>query len=141
MARNALGRGLSALIPSAEVNIPTAARESVQQIDVDLLERNADQPRTRFTEATLLELADSIKENGVIQPLLVKRMGNKYQIVAGERRWRAAQLAGLLKVPAIVRDFSKQEAVQIGLIENLQREDLNPMDAAMALVRLMEEFE
>jgi ParB family chromosome partitioning protein len=140
MARNALGRGLSALIPSAEANIPTTARESVQQIDIDLLEPNADQPRTRFPEPALIELADSIRENGVIQPLLVKRIGQKYQIVAGERRWRAAQRAGLLKVPALVREFSKQDAVQIGLIENLQREDLNPIDAATALTRLMEDF-
>lgn len=141
MARNALGRGLSALIPTAEAHVPATGRESVQQIDIDLLEPNEEQPRTKFSEVGLMELAESIQTNGVIQPLLVRKKGQKYQIVAGERRWRAAQQAGLLKVPALVREFSKQETLQIGLIENLQREDLNPIDAAMALARLMEEFE
>ncbi len=137
--RPALGKGLSALIPDA----PEPARQGTVEVDIDLLAPNEKQPRGQMDDAKLDELARSIKENGVIQPILVQRIGDLYRIIAGERRWRAAQRAGLLKVPVVVRDMpieSDRQVLQLALIENIQRENLNPVDEAAAYQRLAGEF-
>jgi len=137
--RPALGKGLSALIP----DVPEPSRQGAVEIDIDLIAPNEKQPRVQMDDAKLDELARSIKENGVIQPILVQRMGDLYRIIAGERRWRAAQRAGLLKVPVVVRDMpvdSGRQLLQLALIENIQRENLNPVDEAAAYQRLAGEF-
>ena len=145
MPRNALGKGLSALIrePEQAAAPPptvTPAGESVQQIDIDLIDPSPYQPRTRFGESALEELARSIQATGIIQPLLLRRSGNRYQLIAGERRWRAAQRASLQRVPAIVREVADEIAIEMTLVENLQREDLNPIEQAAAFARLIEDF-
>jgi ParB family transcriptional regulator, chromosome partitioning protein len=137
--RPALGKGLSALIPDA----PEPPRTGVLEVDVDLLAPNDLQPRVQMDEAKLQELADSIKANGIIQPILVRRTGSTYRIIAGERRWRAAQRAGLHKVPVVIRDIaegSSKELLELALIENIQRENLNAIDEALAYRRLADEF-
>jgi ParB family transcriptional regulator, chromosome partitioning protein len=136
--RPALGKGLSALIPDA----PEPIRPGVLEIDVDRLSPNDHQPRLQMDDAKLDELAASIKANGVIQPILVRRAGDRYQIIAGERRWRAAQRAGLRTVPVVVREVSAgdKQILELALIENLQREGLNPVDEALAYQRLATEF-
>jgi ParB family transcriptional regulator, chromosome partitioning protein len=136
--RPALGKGLSALIPDA----PETVR-GVTEVDIDLLSPNSHQPRLQMDDARLEELAQSIKANGIIQPILVRRAGNSFRIIAGERRWRAAQRAGLMKVPVVVRemsDGSDKQLLELALIENIQRENLNPMDEALAYQRLADEF-
>ncbi len=139
--RPALGKGLSALIPDASVE---AARAGVLEIDIDRLAPNDYQPRVQIDSARLDELAASIKSNGVIQPIVVRRSDDGYRIIAGERRWRAAQRAGLLRVPVIVKDVSGADApqrlLQLALVENLQREDLNAIDEAKAYRRLADQF-
>jgi ParB family chromosome partitioning protein len=135
----ALGKGLSALIPDT----PEPARHGVTEVDIDLLAPNEKQPRAQMDEAKLEELAQSIKENGVIQPILVQKIGDLYRIIAGERRWRAAQRAGLLKVPIIVRNVQiedERQLLQLALIENIQRENLNAIDEAAAYQRLADQF-
>jgi ParB family transcriptional regulator, chromosome partitioning protein len=136
--RPALGKGLSALIPDA----PEPVRPGVLEVDVDRLAPNEHQPRLQMDETKLEELAASIKANGVIQPILVRRAGDRYHIIAGERRWRAAQRAGLHKVPVVVRDVSDgdKQLLELALIENLQREGLGPIDEALAYQRLATEF-
>lgn len=137
--RNALGKGLSALIPDA----PEPLRQGPIEIDIDRLAPNEDQPRLQMDDRRLDDLAQSIKANGIIQPILVRKAGDGYRIIAGERRWRAAQRAGLLKVPVIVRDVADgahKELLELALIENVQREDLNPIEEAAAYQRLAEEF-
>ena len=137
--RPALGKGLSALIPDA----PEAPRGGVMEVDIDLLAPNDLQPRVQMDDARLQELADSIKANGIIQPILVRRTGTSYRIIAGERRWRAAQRAGLHKVPVVVRDVkdgSDKELLELALVENIQRENLNAVDEALAYRRLADEF-
>jgi ParB family chromosome partitioning protein len=137
--RPALGKGLSALIPDA----PEPVRAGAMEIDIDLLSPNQQQPRLQMDDAKLDELAQSIKANGIIQPILVRRTGTTYRIIAGERRWRAAQRAGLLKVPVVVRDVaegSEKQLLELALIENIQRENLNPVDEALAYQRLSEDF-
>jgi len=137
--RPALGKGLSALIP----DVAEPVRQGAIEVDIDLIAPNEKQPRVQLDAAKLDELARSIKENGVIQPILVQRIGDLYRIIAGERRWRAAQRAGLLKVPVIVRDLpidAERQVLQLALIENIQREDLNPVDEAAAYQRLADEF-
>jgi ParB family chromosome partitioning protein len=137
--RPALGKGLSALIPDA----PEPARAGAIEVDTDLLAPNEDQPRLQIDESRLQELTRSIKANGIIQPILVRKAGTGYRIIAGERRWRAAQRAGLLKVPVVVRDVaegSHKELLELALIENIQREDLNPVEEAGAYQRLADEF-
>ena len=109
-------------------------------VKITKIEPNREQPRRNFEEDALLELADSIKQFGVLQPLLVQKKGDYYEIIAGERRWRAAKLAGLKEVPVIVRDYTEQEVVEIALIENIQRENLNPIEEALAYKRLLTEF-
>jgi ParB family chromosome partitioning protein len=134
MARKPLGRGISALLSE---NV--AQREDVQfEIDIDLIEPNPAQPRTRFEETKLEELAQSIRANGVVQPILVRRHGGRYQIVAGERRWRAAQRAGLTKIPAAVRDIPDDKLLELALVENIQRHELNAIEEATAYKRLIE---
>ncbi len=139
--RPALGRGLSALIPDAPRPPAVVDRgaERQNQIDLDLLVPNPHQPRAFIDEARLDELAQSIRANGVIQPILARRAGDRYEIVAGERRWRAAQRAGLLKVPVVVRDVPDDRLLQVALIENIQRDDLNPIEEAQAYRRLIDE--
>jgi len=144
--RPALGRGLSALIPAAAPPPPLAPpRESTQgrpaELDIDLLTPNPRQPRLQMEETALEELAQSIRSHGVIQPILVRRVGDRNEIVAGERRWRAAQRAGLLKVPVVYRDVPDEQLLEIALIENIQREDLNPIEEAQAYRRLVDEFQ
>ena len=139
--RPALGKGLSALIPDAP---EPSARAGAIEIDVDLLAPNEDQPRVQMDDAKLEELAQSIRANGIIQPILVRKAGAGYRIIAGERRWRAAQRAGLLKVPVVVREVpegSHKQLLELALIENIQRENLNPVEEAAAYQRLAEEFQ
>jgi len=179
MARNALGRGLSALIrepslinpPAGDVATnapaPTAAAappaslasspansgaaaatapafapgsEVIVQIDIDLIDPSPHQPRTRFDQAAMDELVASIQASGIIQPILARRKGARYELIAGERRWRAAQAASMQRVPVILRDVSDEKSVELTLIENLQREDLNPLEEAMAFDRLFHDF-
>ncbi len=137
--RPALGKGLSALIPDT----PEPTRASAVEADVDRLEPNDFQPRSYVDDARLQELAQSIRANGIIQPIVVRRIGDRFQIIAGERRWRAAKVAGLLRVPIVVRDVApgkEQSLLEMALIENIQREDLNPIEEALAYRRLADEF-
>jgi ParB family chromosome partitioning protein len=136
--RPALGKGLSALIPDAP-----EPRVGPLEVDVDRLMPNALQPRAHLDDARLEELARSIKANGVIQPIIVRKIGDRFQIIAGERRWRAAQKAGLLRVPVVVRDVvpgQERSLLEMALVENIQRENLNPIDEALAYRRLSDEF-
>src|SRR5260370_27914385 len=154
MDRNALGRGLGALIREPDSQQPVDASRlrvatSVEAtpgatgshlVDIDLIEPSPFQPRTHFREEALAELAQSIQVSGIIQPLVLRRIGSRYQLLAGERRWRAAQRAGLSRVPAVVREVTDEAALEITLVENIQREDLNPIEEARAYERLMSEF-
>jgi ParB family transcriptional regulator, chromosome partitioning protein len=170
MPRNALGRGLGALIREPETQIPAAApiepntspvamipagggsaaaaaapalhptSSGPLQVDIDLIEPSPYQPRTRFREEALDELARSIQSSGIIQPLVLRQVGNRYQLIAGERRWRAAQRAGLTAVSAIIRQVPDELALEMTLVENIQREDLNAIEQARAFERLMDEF-
>jgi ParB family chromosome partitioning protein len=137
--RPALGRGLSALIPDAPA-VPPAASERALEVDIDLLRPNQFQPRTHMDDGRIEELSRSIRSNGVIQPIVVRKADGGYEIVAGERRWRASQRAGLLKVPIVVRDIPDDKLLAAALIENIQREDLNPIEEAHAYRRLADEF-
>src|SRR5580704_17753536 len=164
MTRNALGRGLGALIREPEPQVPVEpppvqnfavnssgaavapARDGAPtgaplQIDIDLIDPSPFQPRTRFREEALDELARSIKASGIIQPLVVRSIGSRFQLIAGERRWRAAQRAGLTKVSVFVREVPDELALEMTLVENIQREDLNAIEAARAFERLMDEFQ
>jgi ParB family chromosome partitioning protein len=136
VSRQALGRGLKALIPQAEAE----RGEEIKHIPVEAVEPNPYQPRRHFDEEGLAELAASIKEKGVLQPITVREKNGTFELVAGERRWRAAQIAGLSEIPAVVRELADREVMEIALIENLQREDLNPIEEAEAYAVLMEEF-
>ncbi len=157
MARNALGRGLGALIREPEpVPQPiqpfasTGAAAAVApahvviggplHVDIDLIDPSPYQPRTHFAEAALEELAQSIRVSGIIQPLVARKIGARYQLIAGERRWRASQRAQLLRVPVVLREVTDEQALELTLVENIQREDLNPIEQARAFDRLMEEF-
>lgn len=139
--KRALGRGLSALIPQAAKEAGTEpTTRSVRNIPVEAISRDGTQPRKRFDEARLAELAESIRAQGVLQPILVRGDGDGYRLIAGERRWRAAQLAGLQDIPALIREASDAEAFELALVENLQRADLNPIEEAEGYRRLIEEF-
>jgi ParB family transcriptional regulator, chromosome partitioning protein len=142
--RPALGRGLSALIPIAPPPLAPRERDVPAQrpsdVDVDLLRPNPRQPRMQIDDARLEELAQSIRSHGVIQPILVRRADDGFEIVAGERRWRAAQRAGLLKIPVVIREIADDQLLAVALIENIQREDLNPIEEAHAYRRLADEF-
>lgn len=135
MTRKVLGRGLSALLPA---NPQATTNDELFEIEVDLIEPSEAQPRTRFDDARLNELAQSIKNNGVVQPLLVRRNGSRYELVAGERRWRAAQIAGLRRVPVVVRDIPDEKMLELALIENIQRQELNPIEEAHAYKKLID---
>ena len=152
--RTGLGKGLGALIGDAkpekeapvERSKPAAAEKQKEEpakeifLKISSIEPNQTQPRKNFDEDQLRELADSIKQYGVLQPLLVQKNGNFYEIIAGERRWRAAKMAGLKEVPVVIREYDRQQKMEIALIENIQRENLNPIEEAIAYKRLLEEF-
>ena len=150
--KKGLGKGLDSLIPdnksmksvtsekTVESKEDAAAKSGVQVMKINEVEPNRDQPRKNFDEDALLELSDSIKQFGVLQPLLVRKRKDYYEIIAGERRWRAAKLAGVKEVPVIEKEYTDQEILEIGLIENIQRENLNPIEEAIAYKRLLEEF-
>ena len=152
--RNGLGKGLDSLIPNKNEKKPKTSakiddREKKEEevlksgeimVKINQVEPNRDQPRKDFDEDALVELADSIKQFGILQPLIVQKKKDYYEIIAGERGWRAAKIAGVKEVPVIVKEFTDQEIVEISLIENIQRENLNPIEEAMAYKRLLEEF-
>lgn len=162
--RKGLGKGLDSLIPAktdsssnigqgteqksehgSEKEITSGTKKEDEKggeifLKINQVEPNRDQPRKEFDEDALMELADSVKQFGILQPLLVQKRNDYYEIIAGERRWRAAKIAGLKEVPVIIKDYTKQEIVEISLIENIQRENLNPIEEAMAFKRLLEEF-
>lgn len=148
MAKKALGRGIDSLIPSVVKETEekkgsekeTKADESPSMVRITKVEPNREQPRKKFDEDALMELADSIKQFGLLQPILVQDRKTHYEIIAGERRWRAAKIAGLKEVPVIIRNLTDREIVEISLIENIQREDLNPIEEAQAYKRLLTEF-
>ena len=134
-----LGKGLGALIPG-ETKPKEKIEGGEQTLNINMIEPNRKQPRKTFNEDSLFELSENIKQFGIISPLLVKQREGYYEIIAGERRWRAAKMAGLTEIPVIIKDASEQEIVEISLIENIQREDLNPIEEAQAYKRLLEEF-
>lgn len=135
--RKALGRGLSALLGTPDLETP----ESLREIDIDRILPNSHQPRKNFDEAALNELSDSIREHGVVQPVVVRPLDDGFfQLIAGERRWRASQRAGLYRIPAVIREAGDHDALELALIENLQREDLNPIEEAQAYERLISDF-
>ncbi len=136
--RKGLGRGLDALLGTADH--PEEAGAQLREVAVDLINPNPFQPRTHFDEAALVELADSIRAQGVIQPVVVRRRSGEYELIAGERRWRAAQKAGLTRIPAVIREIDDNQAAAMALIENLQREDLDAIEQAKAMQRLVQEF-
>lgn len=136
MAKRGLGRGLKALIPDIE----TAVDHEIKELPIDGILPNPFQPRKRFDESKLEELGESIRQHGIVQPLVVRQKGNSYELVVGQRRLQAARIVGLEKVPVVVRHFEDIEMVQVALIENLQREELNPMEEAEAYNQLVEEF-
>ena len=135
--RKALGKGLNALLPSLS---PVVADRVFSELPIDKIIPNKYQPRTNFDLEKLKELAQSIQSNGVVQPVIVRRVGQEYQLIAGERRWRAARLAGLKAIPAVVQDVSEYKTLELALVENIQRQDLNPIEEASAYVSLMEDF-
>lgn len=141
MMKRALGRGLGALLPSAaDAAPPSGDAARVLDVPIESVSPNPYQPRKDFDPEALAELAASIRTSGILQPIVVRRRGDRYEILVGERRWRAAQQAGLARVPAVVRDASDAEALELALVENLLREDLNPLEAADAYHRLLGEF-
>lgn len=135
MNRKALGRGLNALLGD---NTSNSAGGEFLEIDLDLIEPNSEQPRSNFAEEKLEELAQSIRTNGIVQPIVVRRRGGKYQIIAGERRWRASQKASLQKIPAVIKDVADEKLLELALIENIQRQELNAMEEARAYKNLIE---
>lgn len=154
--KKGLGKGLDSLIPdnkSVKINqtekvlqslensdVQVESKSGEQMININKVEPNRDQPRKKFEEDALMELSDSIKQFGVLQPLIVRKRKDYYEIIAGERRWRAAKMAGIKEIPVIIKDYTEQEIIEIGLIENIQRENLNPIEEAAAYKRLLEEF-
>ncbi len=136
-----LGRGLNALLSDEALNVANSDEAVVKLVDINDVEPNFGQPRKDFSEAELQELSKSILEHGIIQPLIVREKGEKYEIVAGERRYRAARIAGINEIPIIIKAFSDQQTLEVALIENIQREDLNPMELANAYSLLMERFD
>lgn len=134
MPRQTLGRGLSALLDE----MPEVPEAASQEIDIDLISPNPEQPRTRFTEENLEDLAQSIRTNGVVQPIVVRSKNGRYEIVAGERRWRASQRAELRRIPAVVKEVSDEKMLELALVENIQREELNPIEEAKAYRKLID---
>ncbi len=142
VSKRGLGKGLSNLIPVNEE--PKVVEKIIEKaetiVKINEIEPNRNQPRSNFDEDALQELADSIKQYGVIQPIVVNKKDNYYEIIAGERRWRASKIAGLKEVPVIIKEYSDQEVMEVALIENIQREDLNPIEEALAFRRLIKEY-
>jgi ParB family chromosome partitioning protein len=136
MKRKALGKGLSALLPEA----PAGTSETWAEVDTERIDPNPFQPRQHIEESNLQQLADSLSKQGLVQPLLVRRLGSRYQLIAGERRWRAARLAGIAKVPVVVREVAENQLLELALVENIQREELNPIEEAGAYQRLIAEL-
>lgn len=144
MKKKRLGRGLGSLIGNLDDVTQDESEDNaggLTEIDIDRIQRGKYQPRQVFDQESLQELADSIGVQGIVQPIVVRPEGSHFELVAGERRWRAAQLAGLQKIPAVIRELDSKAAAAIGLIENIQREDLNPLEQAQAFLRLIEEFD
>jgi len=144
MKKKRLGRGLGSLIGSLDDVTHAGAEDKASglvELDIDRIQRGKYQPRQVFEQDALQELADSIRQQGIVQPIVVRPEANHFELVAGERRWRAAQLAGLQKVPAVIRELDSKSAAAIALIENIQREDLNPLEEAQAFLRLIEDFD
>jgi len=142
MNKKGLGKGLGALISAAneEVNEEINEKKGIVELKINDIEPNINQPRKKFDDEKLLKLSESIKKHGVVQPIIVKKEENTYRIVAGERRWRAARMAGLKTIPVIIKELSERQVMEIALIENLQREDLNPIEEAEAFERLLNEY-
>ncbi len=152
MAKNALGRGLGALLggsaapaiapgPAAVATPAPSAQNTVDMVELARIQPCSFQPRKDFSQESLQELADSIREQGIVQPLIVRRAGDRFELIAGERRWRAAQLAGLSRVPIVVREADDRTVLELALVENLQRENLNPMEEAQGYAQLIEQFQ
>lgn len=140
--KKGLGKGLGALIPKAQgedIKENENVSRETSMLNINLIEPNSTQPRRRFDEDALVELADSIKLHGLIQPIVVQKKNDRYEIIAGERRWRASRIAKLKEVPVVIKDYSEDEIFEIALIENIQRQDLNPIEEAQAYQRLIEE--
>ena len=140
MARSKLGRGLDSLFDDS-APLPQEEGDSVTSIKITLIDPNKNQPRRSFDKEKLAALAQSVKEHGVIQPIVLTKNGDRYKIVAGERRWRAAKKAGLKEIPAVIREYTEQEIAQIALIENLQRENLNPIEEALGYQTLINKYD
>ncbi|MCI8710654.1 MAG: ParB/RepB/Spo0J family partition protein [Dorea sp.] len=154
--KKGLGKGLDSLIPDNKPvkanqtemvlnaiknnDVQVESKSGEQMININKVEPNRDQPRKKFEEDALMELSDSVRQFGILQPLIVRKRKDYYEIIAGERRWRAAKMAGLKEVPVIIKEYTEQEIIEIGLIENIQRENLNPIEEAAAYKRLLEEF-
>jgi ParB family chromosome partitioning protein len=144
MKKKRLGRGLGALIGNIDELTQVSEQDraiGLRELDVDRIQRGKYQPRQNFDQQSLQELADSIRSQGIVQPIVVRPEGDHFELVAGERRWRAAQIAGLQKIPAVIRELDGKSAAAISLIENIQREDLNPLEESQALMRLIDEFD
>lgn len=139
-AKHGLGRGLGALLSSSPASTPDAGVATVQELSIDSVVANPRQPRKAFDTKGLRDLSESMKRSGVLQPVVVRRHGQQFQIVVGERRWRAAKMAGLTRIPAVIREATDAETLELALVENLLREDLNPMEEAEAYHRLLSEF-
>ena len=146
-SRHGLGRGLGALLPPAPPPVASpqpareAERDAVQELPVDAISPNPNQPRKDFESNALRDLSTSLKQSGLLQPVVVRRMGQGYQLIVGERRWRAAKLAGIERIPAVIRDATDSESLELALVENLLREDLNPMEEAEAYQRLLADYD
>lgn len=154
--KKGLGKGLDSLIPDNKPvktnqtemvlnaiknnDVQVESKSGEQMININKVEPNREQPRKKFEEDALMELSDSVRQFGILQPLIVRKRKDYYEIIAGERRWRAAKMAGLKEVPVIIKEYTEQEIIEIGLIENIQRENLNPIEEAAAYKRLLEEF-
>src|SRR3954467_646461 len=138
MVRQPLGRGLGALIGDSTATAPSVNIDSGSEIDIDLIDPNPQQPRTRFEPSDLDNLAASIRANGIVQPIVVRSHGGRYQIIAGERRWRAGQQAALRKVPVVIKNIPDDKLLELALVENIQRQELNPIEEANAYRKLIE---
>lgn len=140
--KKGLGKGLDSMIPEkkTKAEMKEAQDKSLVEIKVSEIDPNMGQPRKKFDEDELLELAESIKIHGVIQPIILTKRGKRYEIIAGERRWRASKLAGLVKIPAVIREYTDKEIMEVSLIENIQRQDLNPIEEALAFKNLIDEY-
>jgi len=140
--KKGLGKGLDSMIPEkkTKAEMKEAQDKSLAEIKISEIDPNMGQPRKKFDEDELLELAESIKIHGVIQPIILTKRGKRYEIIAGERRWRASKLAGLVKIPAVIREYTDKEIMEVSLIENIQRQDLNPIEEATAFKNLIDEY-